>query len=212
MVQRLDDEKRREIMRVAARLFADRPFHEVKLDDVAAEAKVGKGTLYGYFSSKEDLHVSLVADGFERLIGNIREGLGEARGDPWEQLQCIVAGLVSFSRRQSCLLRLMRNAHMLGEPRVAVVRAELADLVASVIEGGVERGIFVDPSPALTAQFVLAFVRAANLYGPPDLSEEALIGHVMHLLRHGLGGERGALPPGGRKKPHRSRTSDRTGS
>jgi AcrR family transcriptional regulator len=55
-VQRPDDRKRREIMRVAARMFARRPFHEVRLDEIAAATRLGKGTLYVYFASKDDLH------------------------------------------------------------------------------------------------------------------------------------------------------------
>lgn len=41
------------ILDVAADLFANKPFHEVKLEDIAARARVGKGTLYLYWSSKE---------------------------------------------------------------------------------------------------------------------------------------------------------------
>ena len=40
------EKKRGEIMSVAARLFASKPFHEVRLEHVAAQARVGKGTLY----------------------------------------------------------------------------------------------------------------------------------------------------------------------
>lgn len=44
-MQRPDDAKRRQILDTAARLFAAKPFQEVKLDDIAAAAKLGKGTI-----------------------------------------------------------------------------------------------------------------------------------------------------------------------
>ena len=66
-MQRPNDKKRRKITDTAARLFATRPFHKVRLDDVAAAAHVGKGTLYVYFKSKDDLYRSLVFDGLIML-------------------------------------------------------------------------------------------------------------------------------------------------
>ena len=57
-MQRPDEQKRQLIIDTAARFFATQPFHKVRLDDVAAAAQVGKGTLYIYFKSKEDLYVS----------------------------------------------------------------------------------------------------------------------------------------------------------
>jgi len=53
-MQRPDEKKRQLIANTAAKLFATRPFHKVKLDDVASAAGVGKGTLYIYFKSKEE--------------------------------------------------------------------------------------------------------------------------------------------------------------
>jgi AcrR family transcriptional regulator len=48
------------ILDAAARLFASHRFHEAKMDDVAALAEVGKGTLYRYFQDKEALYLALL--------------------------------------------------------------------------------------------------------------------------------------------------------
>jgi AcrR family transcriptional regulator len=52
--------KREEILAAAVAEFAHRDFHEVLMDDVAARAGVGKGTLYRYFPTKEVLFVAAV--------------------------------------------------------------------------------------------------------------------------------------------------------
>jgi AcrR family transcriptional regulator len=49
-----------EIIEAALRLFADRGFAATKLEDVAAAAGIGKGTIYLYFPTKEDLFRSVV--------------------------------------------------------------------------------------------------------------------------------------------------------
>src|SRR4051812_30830480 len=75
-MQRPDEKKRALITATAARLFATRPFHKVRLEDIAAEAKVGKGTVYIYFDDKEDLYFSIIYEGFARLVDGLREQLG----------------------------------------------------------------------------------------------------------------------------------------
>jgi TetR/AcrR family fatty acid metabolism transcriptional regulator len=50
-----DPEKRRRILDAAIRTFGRRGFHEARIADIAADAKVAEGTVYLYFRNKEDL-------------------------------------------------------------------------------------------------------------------------------------------------------------
>ena len=47
--------KRESIIQAAARVFARKGFFSASVAEIATEAGVGKGTIYGYFSSKDDL-------------------------------------------------------------------------------------------------------------------------------------------------------------
>ena len=49
-----------EIVEAALRLFSDRGFAATKLEDVATAAGIGKGTIYLYFPTKEDLFRAVV--------------------------------------------------------------------------------------------------------------------------------------------------------
>ncbi|MBI9084487.1 MAG: TetR/AcrR family transcriptional regulator [Desulfobacterales bacterium] len=53
--ERRRQEKKDRIIRAAARVFALKGYAGTLVADIAAEAGIGKGTLYQYFSSKEDL-------------------------------------------------------------------------------------------------------------------------------------------------------------
>ncbi len=53
---------RMEIIEAATRIFAKRGYHMSTLDEVAQEAEFSKGAIYLYFSSKEDLLVSVVKE------------------------------------------------------------------------------------------------------------------------------------------------------
>jgi AcrR family transcriptional regulator len=79
---RADARRNREAVIAAARqLFADQGL-DAQMPDVAKAAKVGVGTVYRHFPTKDDLIAALVADRFERLAQTARDGL-EAE-DPWE--------------------------------------------------------------------------------------------------------------------------------
>jgi AcrR family transcriptional regulator len=81
---RADARRNREAVIAAARkLFADQGL-EAQMPDVAKAAKVGVGTVYRHFLTKDDLIAALAADRFERLAQKAREGI-EA-DDPWEAL------------------------------------------------------------------------------------------------------------------------------
>lgn len=54
--------KRKRITNSALTLFNERGFSNTRIDDIIAEAKVGKGTFYLYFKNKEQLVESLIED------------------------------------------------------------------------------------------------------------------------------------------------------
>ncbi len=186
-MQRLDENKRRTIKDAAVRLFAQRPFHEVKLDEVAAAARVGKGTLYLYFKNKHDLYVSLIQDGFASLVDRLNEQLGAETLPPWEALERVIGELSRFAVSHPDLYELMRSVplHKLRVDK----RRQLTALIETTIRRGAKAGVMCDPRPELTATFIPAMVRAAMLFGPKNISADALADQILRLLRHGLGGK-----------------------
>ena len=54
------EETRAAILRCASEVFSERPYHEVLTEDLSARLGIGKGTLYRYFDSKEDLYFASI--------------------------------------------------------------------------------------------------------------------------------------------------------
>nr|WP_312578459.1 TetR/AcrR family transcriptional regulator [Sedimentibacter sp.] len=68
------NQKRKEILTSAKALFAEKGFHNTKMNEIAVRAGVGKGTLYEYFNSKQDIfdeacieNVNLMRAGIEEI-------------------------------------------------------------------------------------------------------------------------------------------------
>lgn len=61
--------KRQEIVNAAREVFASRGFTSATLDEIAERAEFGKGTLYSYFESKDELFDTVIADIFDEFVG-----------------------------------------------------------------------------------------------------------------------------------------------
>ena len=79
---RADARRNRErILKAARAVFAEQGL-DAQIDDVAKRAKVGVGTVYRHFPTKEALRDALVRERFEEIAGYAREAL--QREDAWE--------------------------------------------------------------------------------------------------------------------------------
>src|ERR1700720_1058885 len=92
---------RERILRSATELFAEQEFDLVLIDEVAAHAGVGKGSVYRQFKSKEELYAAAVTNGFVELQSEIRSALVNT-STMSEQVATIVRHTLRFfwSRRQ----------------------------------------------------------------------------------------------------------------
>ena len=79
---RADARRNREAVIAAAKqLFADQGL-DAQMPDVASAAKVGVGTVYRHFPTKDELIAALVAERFERLAERARQALESP--DAWK--------------------------------------------------------------------------------------------------------------------------------
>ncbi len=73
--ERIDAVRNRErVLRAAEKLFAERGFEGVLMEDVAHEAGVGKGTLYRRFADRAELAAALLDDRERRLQDDLLRG------------------------------------------------------------------------------------------------------------------------------------------
>jgi AcrR family transcriptional regulator len=159
-------ERRQTIMREAERLFTSRRFHEVTLDEVAAAAHVGKGTIYRYFKDKDDLFFQVATSGFEELCSVIQTRVpGEGTFIDKLNRACREIGGFFGSRRQ--LMRMMQGeAGRMQSARGQIKkewnarREHLLRLVANIFEEGKAQGaIRTDIAADVMAGFLLGMLR-----------------------------------------------------
>jgi AcrR family transcriptional regulator len=65
--------RKMDIINTAVRLFSEKDFHEVTVDEIAKEVGLSKGTLYLYFENKENLFFTTIQERTKQLFALIRE-------------------------------------------------------------------------------------------------------------------------------------------
>lgn len=58
---------RSKILEAAVNVFAQKGYHDTRVDDIVAESKTSKGSIYFYFPSKQDIFLGLI-DTFSDLL------------------------------------------------------------------------------------------------------------------------------------------------
>ncbi|SHJ99426.1 transcriptional regulator, TetR family [Geosporobacter subterraneus DSM 17957] len=66
-------DRRTEILQASVKIFSKQGFHDAKIDDVAQAAGVAKGTVYQYFSSKQELFQEMIKYAVERYTFIVKE-------------------------------------------------------------------------------------------------------------------------------------------
>jgi AcrR family transcriptional regulator len=181
--------KREHIVAAASRVFAARAYHQVCMDDVAEAARVGKGTLYRYFPSKEDLYLGVVAEAFDLLIRRLDRVEAEGLPPPTALGRMIEAIMETFAHHLP-FFRLMQQ----GEARLflrkkQVVRARrerIAEGLARVLERGAQSGMFRKVDRALVPTMLIGLVWGTSVNHADDTPAEILAQRVTDLCLHGL--------------------------
>jgi AcrR family transcriptional regulator len=71
-LRRLQPQQRREqLLDTGAALFAEKPYDDVMMQDIAAAAGVSRALMYRYFASKRDLYVAIFTRASNRFLARV---------------------------------------------------------------------------------------------------------------------------------------------
>ena len=82
--------RREQLMLAAARVLTEKGYEGASLREICAAAGILPGSLYYHFKSKEDLFVSLHAEGFRQLNEAVDTAIAR-ESDPWARLEAACA-------------------------------------------------------------------------------------------------------------------------
>ena len=181
-------DKQEAILEAAARVFSEREFHEVLIDDVAAAASVGKGTIYRYFETKDELFFATILYGFDQLSAALSATLAQ-EGSPARRLERIAREVLRFSWNRGYLMTILQNDERrfpAREQELQKRRAALSRLIQETILDGIRSGDFRGIDARIGAELFRGMIRAANFFRRPEDTLEALVSEITGIFLSGI--------------------------
>jgi AcrR family transcriptional regulator len=186
--QQIRDERKQQILSVAATVFARRGVAGTKIEELALAAGISQGLLYRYFSCKEDVFAEIL----ERAIhGAVRraEPVLESSETPWNKLRSLTEQFLQGMSQEPMYYQLFSQALALPG-RIHEIIEELGyvmDALRQIISEGQAAGQIVKRDPEQ-----LSLLYLCCLYGLAagiGLYSKALNEHfpdaevILHILK-----------------------------
>lgn len=188
---RIATDHRDAILQTAAKLFARKQFHEVLMDDVADKAGIAKGTIYRYFSNKNDLFAALSIQWLD-LLGNEMGEIVASGAPPLDRMRQMLARLTQLVHDHDDFFQVMmrHECQLLANRQCdfSEKRAVMRDHFVTVIKEAQARSELQCPlDPKNAADMLMGMLRSLLRFSTPRPTPAETASMVMHIFVKGLG-------------------------
>ena len=158
--------KQKQILRDALKVFAKSGVHNFKMSDIAEAASVGKGTLYEYFPSKDELVVGSFALFMKDFDQYLSSQLAQVDA-PAEKMERLIAASLEFCLGEKERLNALFGFYAAGIPgpdgkpllgNLAPIYRRTIKWVSKIVTEGVEQGAFRPVDCGLVASMIMAML------------------------------------------------------
>ena len=185
--------KREKIINAAAELFSHKSYHEVMMEDVAKLISIAKGTVYNYFTSKEELYYSIMQVQMEKLISELKEKI-ESEESSLNSLRSFTTHLYTFMMVHKNFFLIYQKEFLNNEnflsADLAALEKQLADIITGVFVRGKAEGVFRDVDEKFAVSLIFGSIYGAVQRGienkTSDENRKIEGGKVFEFVLHGL--------------------------
>jgi len=162
----VDKEARKaEILKAAISIFAKNGIVNTKMSEIAATAGIGKGTIYEYFRSKEDIF----AEAYQTIFAGVERDIGEVLTSdlgPEDKLRkLMLISIEAFLGDGGDFAGIMmsfwsegirnKDERIIGIINLEEIYADYRLMIASILDEGVRQGIFQVSDTRMTASVLI---------------------------------------------------------
>ncbi|MGQ9616096.1 MAG: TetR/AcrR family transcriptional regulator [Spirochaetota bacterium] len=202
--QREKEKRAAEILEAAKNIFFTKGYKNTTMDDIARESELAKGTLYLYFSNKEELLHAIMYESFKTLKGMIEKAVRRG-GKGIEKIRRIGKVVIKYYMNYSSYFEILRNfdynLSVSSETDSMAFQCsrlidEMIDIFISVLKEGVNdgtirRGIEPEKTAILYANIITSFLQRMSVMGQiinqrNAFKPQELIEHFLDFMIHAL--------------------------
>lgn len=186
--QRQAAERRRHLLRVALRLFAEQGYAGTSTKEIARVAGVADGLVFHYFASKEQILTAVMAE--HSLLPAVTEILSGLSGKRTAQglLEAIRALTRLFQDRQAILRVYLREGPVVPAVAEALQKllADAGHMLAAYLEERVRDGEVRVHQAQVVARLLLLSLMADAWVGNRRMSQDVYATQLVELLTLGI--------------------------
>lgn len=190
---RARNDKRKQILAAATRVFARKGFFHSKVSEIAQQAGVADGTIYLYFKNKDDLLVQLFEDAMDRILSGVRATLEGATGVR-QKIHLFIAHhlqLVQSDRDLAEIITVeLRQSHKFMKEYANPKFGEYLQIFANIVQEGQELGeIKAEINPRVVSRALFGALNELFLYwlmGRGKFTLDEAIRNIDEMLFGGL--------------------------
>lgn len=133
-------DRRRDIIQAATNSFSLYGYKATTMSQVAKQANVGKGTIYTFFTNKEELFNEI----FSQLIKEMEIAANKAISPTLsfkENLHLALYAMLEFRLEHKLAIKLAQEERDIGTPIVQNSMEQLEDYILKYIQGKIEKAI-----------------------------------------------------------------------
>ena len=192
--EREKQSRRKAIVESARELFFAKGFNATTMDEIAHKAELSKGALYLYFSSKEELYVSVMSEGLSILFERTEEAL-TLDLPPDQMLRKLgevnylyyldypeYSRIFFFSEHRNVAKQLPRE--LIQESMDKGMR--YFQSIVGVIQKGIEQGIFAPTDPRKAAVAFWGITSGTLLLFEEEVNREIIGMDVEEMIHYTL--------------------------
>lgn len=166
-------DRRKHIMSVAARVFAEKGYYATTIADLAQAAGIAKGTIYWYFNNKRAIMLAILDDMSREITGTFGKILSEAPDGLEALLRCIQPALELLETHGPIylmyFLEIGSTDNSIKEKFQQIYKAVHVGAKVAV-ERGMREGRIRDLNPDIAAYAVMGLVeRVSEISGLSNL-------------------------------------------
>ncbi|MDF2661317.1 MAG: TetR family transcriptional regulator [Paenibacillus sp.] len=185
-------DRRRLIIDAAAKSFALFGYKGTTMDQVAKIANVGKGTIYTFFSNKEELFQEIM----NRLIGEMKR-VAEEVVDPgrkfFDNLNLVLDQLLDFREEHELAIKLSQEVKEIGtqmaQDGIYQIEKAVVGYIQQQVQAAVDKGEIKPCDPEMTAFVMLKLYMALTAdwkKSHPPLDKTRVAELLRFYLQEGL--------------------------
>ena len=202
-------ERRERILDGALEVFGRHGYEGASMVAIAEAAGITPAVIYDHFSSKAELHVTLLETQAGRLMSAVATALADASGGLDERMRAGVDAFFAFVEQQSFAWWLLFRDPP-ADPAIAGIygriQAEATQGIAAMLREWAPPDLLDQPDAERDLEMFAQLLRTAQnglaawWYEHPDTPRQVLVDRVMEFAWLGLqrvaSGERAVVPPG----------------